>query len=65
MSEAKEFMDHNKHIFDMANNLRHDKTKAHEADMIFYLLHQVLDKCKIIDEKNHEIKKLKGKKDVN
>ena len=52
-------------IFNMANSMRQEKDKQNDASVILYLLHQAIEKCKIIDQKSEEIKKLKGKMDVN
>lgn len=53
---AKEFYDDHKHIFDQALELRIKGQNA-EANQLYYLLNQVIDKCNIIDDLNAKLKK--------
>ena len=55
MSEVDDFMENHKYIFQKAQEMR-DKHET-DADLIFYLLHLVREKCNTIDELNKKLKK--------
>ena len=59
MSEVADFMENHKHIFQKAQEMR-DRNET-DADLIFYLLHLVKEKCNTIDELNNKLKKYWGK----
>jgi hypothetical protein len=55
MSEVSEFYENNQHLFDDAIKMRESGNEK-EANLIFHLLHQIVGKCKIIDELRNETK---------
>ena len=60
-----EFIADHKHIYDLAAEKRL-LGKNDEANMLYYLLNCIVDRCKIIDEPRLKIKKCwKGDKNVN
>ena len=62
---ASEFIADHKHIYDYAAQKR-ILGKEDEANMLYYLLNCVVDRCRIIDEQRAKLKKCwKGDKNVN
>jgi hypothetical protein len=55
MSEVSDFYENNQHLFDDAIKMRESGNEK-ESNLIFHLLHQIVDKCKIIDELRNETK---------
>jgi hypothetical protein len=65
MSLADEFRENNKHIYDYAAQKRTIGNNE-DANLIFYLLACITDRCDKIDEQQRLLKKTwKGKTDVN
>jgi hypothetical protein len=59
MTSSEEFLQNHQHIFDLAAQLRAED-KEEMANLIYYLLHSNLDKCKIIDEQAKKLSKMWG-----
>jgi phosphoribosyl-ATP pyrophosphohydrolase len=55
MSEKQDFMENHKHIFEKAQEMRDAKNS--DADLLFYLLNMIKEKCMIIDDLTAKIKK--------
>lgn len=60
MSREDEFFENHKHIFDHALQFR-ENGKNDLANLIYYLLHENLHKCRLLDQQSEEILKLKKK----
>jgi hypothetical protein len=63
MESSKEFVENNKHIYDYAAELRKSGNDA-DANILYYLLNAITDRCDIIDEQTAKLKKTWSNKSV-
>jgi len=60
MSREDEFLEDHQHLFQQAQRLRNEG-KEDLANLVYYLLHSNLDKCRLLDRQTKEIANLKKK----